>query len=72
MENTKEFIIEQKAIVWYRTTVEAETKEQALQIAQNDNNGYLDWWQNTEGVLFCDAYWIMDTETNESELIENE
>lgn len=51
-----EIRIQQKATIWYETTVEAETPEQAIEIAQNDT-GDLDWWQALDSVEFQDEYW---------------
>ena len=53
-----EYTIQQKATVWYETTVEAKTEEEALQkAASNDNDN---WEMLLETVVFEDEYEIMD------------
>lgn len=55
--------IEQKAEVWYTTTVEADTFEEAINKAEDKG----DWYRVDDalGVDFTEEYWGENTETGE-------
>jgi len=55
----KEYRVEQRASVWYETTVEANTEEEALQIAQSESNNE-NWELNLETVIFEDEFEIAE------------
>lgn len=60
-----EFRIQQKAIVWYETTIEADTPEQAVQLILNGNNLELDWESQIDAVDFQNYFWYENQETEE-------
>jgi hypothetical protein len=51
--------IEQKAIIWYRTTVEADTFEEAVVKAEEQD----DWYYDRHNQEFTGEYWGENTET---------
>jgi hypothetical protein len=53
-----EFKIQQKAEIWYETTIEAETFEEAVIKAYEDSD--LDWSSQPETVQFRDHFWGQD------------
>lgn len=57
----KKYRVEQRASVWYETTVEANTEEEALEIAQSESNNE-NWELNLETVCFEDDYEIAEEE----------
>ena len=61
-----EYRVQQKAIVWYETTVEADTPEEAIQIVQQGESS----WEQAEGdgPDFLDYYWYSDDNGDEGEL----
>jgi hypothetical protein len=52
--------IEQKTEVWWSTTVEADTFEEAMAIAQDEND-----WVRGEEYEWCDEFWGMNEDTTE-------
>jgi hypothetical protein len=54
-----EYTIQQKASIWYETTVEADTKEEALQIVQAyEDHG--EWEMLLDTVIFEDDFEVME------------
>ena len=53
-----EFRIQQRAEIWYETTIEADTFEQAVEQAYE--NCDLDWTSLPETVQFRDHFWGQD------------
>jgi len=58
--------VEQKVEVWYKTTVEAETPEQAIRFADGEGD-----WQRTEDTEWTDEYWVMNEDSTEQYTIRN-
>jgi hypothetical protein len=58
-----EFRIQQRADIWYETTIEADTFEEAVIKAYEDYN--LDWSSLPESVEFRDEFWGEDEDGNE-------
>lgn len=55
------YIVEQMATVWYQVEVEADTKEQALDLGQDKlNQG--EGWQNQDSFEFQDEFWVSEGE----------
>lgn len=48
--------VQQKATIWYETTIEAKDQAEAEFIAESDT-GDLDWWQALDSVEFLDEFW---------------
>ena len=64
-----EYRIQQKATIWYETSVEANSPEEAVEITQDpERNGDLDWWQVLESTEFLDKFWWSDEDENEGEI----
>jgi hypothetical protein len=59
--------VEQKHEVWYQTTVEAETLEDAIKAADESD----DWNIQTMTAEFCDEYWVMNEDSTEQYTISN-
>lgn len=59
-----EYRVQQKAIVWYETTVEADSPEQAVELIQEGSID-LDWESQIDYVDFQDYYWWQNPETKE-------
>ena len=57
------WIIEQRADVWYRTEVEAETFEEAIEQSQKPS---ADWSLRTEYTEWQDDFWGMNEETEKT------
>lgn len=59
----REYVVWQKAIVWYQTTsVQADNPEQAIQIAKEDTS--LDWEIDLETTELLDNWEVYDEEDN--------
>ena len=58
------FKVQQKATVWYQTDIEADTIEEAINIANGGD--YLDWDRLDETQEWEDEFWYIDT-ANEDE-----
>jgi hypothetical protein len=67
-----EFRIQQKAIVWYETTIEADTPEQAIEQIRTGNNLELDWESQIDAVEFLETYWWENQDTEEQGEINEE
>lgn len=52
--------VEQKVEVWYKTTVEADTPEEAIELAGEDGD-----WVRAEESEWTDNFWLMNEETTE-------
>jgi len=53
--------VEQKQEVWYSTTVEADTLEEAIKAADDSN----DWNAMHDTTQFTDEYWAMNEDTTD-------
>jgi hypothetical protein len=53
--------VEQKVEVWYSTTVEADTLEEAIKAADESS----DWNIQPATREFCDEYWAMNEDTTD-------
>ena len=61
-----QYIVEQRVSTWIKTTVEAETLEQAIELAdQRFSDG--EYTENYESFELMDHYYITDTDGNETE-----
>jgi len=50
--------VQQKATIWYETSVEADTKEQAIEIVQNNGaQEGAEWVQVLESTEMLDEFW---------------
>ncbi len=54
--------VEQRVEVWYTTTVEAETPEQAIRIADDSGDWYI---QDNNFQEWTDNYWLENNDTEE-------
>ena len=64
-----EYRIQQKATIWYETSVEANSPEEAVEITQDpERNQNLDWWQVDDSTSFLDTFWWSDEDENEGEI----
>ena len=64
-----EYRVQQKATIWYETTIQADTPEQAIEIArQPESNLDLDWWLVLDTTEFQDEFWWQDQNENEGNL----
>ena len=61
-----EYRIQQKATIWYETTVEADSPEQAVEKVQNGET--LDWTPQFEVADFQNEFWWQDENDNEGEI----
>lgn len=59
--------VEQKQEVWYQTSVEADTLEEAIEAA--DASG--DWAIQLSTQEVCDEYWVMNEDTTEQYTVSN-
>lgn len=48
------FEVSQKAEFYYVTTIEAETLQEAMEIAKDNN--YCDWQRDEDTTMLCDEY----------------
>jgi hypothetical protein len=64
-----EYRIQQKATIWYETTVQADSPEQAIEKVQNGETD--DWEQVLDTTEMLDTFWWQDENDNEGE-IDNE
>lgn len=55
--------IEQKAEVWYSTSVEADTFDEAVMKAEEEESWYL--VDDALGIEFTGKYWAQNTETRQ-------
>jgi len=63
-----EYRVQQKATIWYETSIEADTPEQAVEKARNpETNTDLDWWQVLDTTEFQDEFWWQDENDEEGE-----
>lgn len=60
-----EYRIQQKATIWYETTVEADSPEQAIEKVQKGETD--DWEQVLDTTVMLDEFWWQDENGNESE-----
>jgi len=61
-----EYRVQQKATIWYETTIQADSPEQAIEIAREpESNLDLDWWQVLDTTEFQDEFWWQDENENE-------
>jgi len=67
-----EYRVQQKATIWYETTIQADTPEQAIEIAREpESNLDLDWWQVLDTTEFQDEFWWQDQNENEGTIPDN-
>jgi hypothetical protein len=64
-----EYRVQQKATIWYETTVQADSPEQAIEKVQNGNTD--DWEQVLDTTTMLDTFWWQDENDNEGE-VDNE
>ncbi len=58
--------VEQKVEVWYQTTVEAETLEEAIKVS-----GDSDDWSRRDYTEWTDEYWVMNEDSTEQYTFRN-
>jgi len=64
-----EYRVQQKATIWYETTIQADTPEQAIdKIRDPESNQDLDWWQVLDTTEFQDEFWWQDENEDEGTL----
>lgn len=64
-----EYRIQQKATIWYETKIEANSPEEAIELAQNPGPDLeVDWWQALDSVAFLDEFWWQDENEDEGEI----
>jgi len=67
-----EYRVQQKATIWYETTIQADSPEQAIEIAREpESNLDLDWWQVLDTTEFQDEFWWQDQNENEGTIPDN-
>ena len=54
------FQVEQKVEVWYHTQVKAETYQQAIELADQQDN-----WESGLERNWSEEFWVLNTETEE-------
>ena len=65
-----EYRIQQKATIWYETTVEADSPEQAVEkVRQGETD---DWEQVLDTTVMLDEFWWQDENNNEGEVNEGD
>jgi len=62
-----EYRIQQKATIWYETSVEADSPEDAVKKVQEGSID-LDWWQVDDSTDFQDEFWWEDEDGEEGEI----
>jgi len=64
-----EYRVQQKATIWYETTIQADSPEQAIEIARDPKTNIdLDWWQVLDTTEFQDEFWWQDQNKDEGTL----
>jgi len=67
-----EYRVQQKATIWYETTIQADSPEQAIdKIRDPETNLDLDWWQVLDTTEFQDEFWWQDQNENEGTIPDN-
>jgi hypothetical protein len=65
-----EYRVQQKATIWYETTVQADTPEQAIEKAREPETD-LDWWQVLDTTEFQNEFWWQDENEDEGTIPDN-
>ena len=64
-----EYRVQQKATIWYETTIQADTPEQAIdKIRDPETNLDLGWEQVLDTTEFQDEFWWQDENEDEGNL----
>ncbi len=59
------FEVQRKAEIWYTTTVEATSWQEAINIADSDNQDWELAGSEGIGIDFVDEWWVANNDTNE-------
>ena len=62
-----EYRIQQKATIWYETSVKADSPEDAVKKVQEGSID-LDWWQVNDSTDFQEEFWWEDEDGEEGEI----
>ena len=62
------YYVEQKAELWLRTEVEANSFEEALELGENEIRDGI-YEEQTEGFELVGSFWVMNSETKETETV---
>jgi hypothetical protein len=60
-----EYRVQQKATIWYETTVIADSPEEAIQVIQDGADPTIEWDQVLDTTEFQDEFWWQDENEDE-------